>query len=101
MKAWLYEGDDGSTIVFAETRNKAKAYLVNSDICEGIEYKDIFVRRAKEADCLYKGRNEISWDDDNDRLWLVKNYGWSCIDVNVDFCKTCVARNDCPKYEDA
>ena len=52
-KAWVDYGE-GSTVVFAETRNQAKVIALSCDCCEDATYTDIRVRRVKEADCLYK-----------------------------------------------
>lgn len=103
MKAWKvwdensWEG--GSTIVFAETRGKAKAIAVNTDACYGARFIDISVSRLKAADKLYKGDSEIDWYDNDTRLALVRDFDWSCYETSFE-CDTCVARKYCNKWED-
>jgi hypothetical protein len=40
-----------STVVFAETRGKAKAIALNTDACEGAEYIDIKCYRVQRQAC--------------------------------------------------
>ena len=63
-KAWDEKASDlCSTIVFAENIREAKKVAMTTDVCEDAKFIDIRVKRYKEADCLYKGSNEIDWYD--------------------------------------
>lgn len=85
MKAWIVtdEYDEYSTVVFAETQNKAKTIAQATDCCEDMDYINIKPRRFKEADARYCGKSEIEWNDPADRRFLVE-HGWACVEV-LDF----------------
>lgn len=92
----VYDKDDMfSTIVFAETRGKAKVKALLTDTCEGSEFTRIRAERVPKADCLYKGSWEIDWYDQEQRLYLVKEMGWSCFEPESDDCENCKARQYC------
>ena len=97
-KVWVDDGE-GSTIVFAKSRNEAKVIAMGCDACEGARYIDISVRRMKELDSLYKGECEIDWYDTETRTVLVRDYGWTCIDPSWE-CDKCEARKHCWRFED-
>ena len=101
MKAWIVHDYDNyfATVVFAETRNKAKVEALATDCCEGMEYKDVRPRRFKEADCRYQGKTEIDWDDDSNRLFLFR-HGWRCEDPDEYICSSCVLRAACEQYKE-
>ena len=101
MKAWTVHDDDEyyATVVFAETRNKAKVEALLTDCCEGMEYKDVRPRRFKGADCRHRGKRELDWDDDSDRLFLIQ-HGWGCEDPDEYLCNSCVGRAECEKYKE-
>ena len=92
-KVWLDHGE-GSTIVFATSRNQAKMIAMSCDCCEGASYIDISVKRIKALDSLYKGESEIDWYDPDTRLTLVRDYGWSCVEPSWE-CDQCVAKKHC------
>ena len=103
LKAW--QATDNcwgySTVVFAETRGKAKALAAKTDCCEGIPFTQIRIYRVPELDNEYRGHWEMDWCDDEDRLALVKKCGWYCIDAeDLDDCSDCVAKEYCPYWED-
>ena len=103
MKAWVVNIKDNfdATVVFAETRGKAKSLAQYTDACDGAEYCDIEVRRLPEADKYYKeGKTEMGWDNMQDRLTLVKEFGFSCEYADLDKCETCTAREYCGAYEE-
>ena len=101
MKAWIVHDYDNyyATVVFADTRNKAKVEALATDCCEDMEYKDIRPRRFKEADCRYNGKRELDWSDDSDRLFLIQN-GWRCEDPDQDQCERCVCKAECEQYKE-
>lgn len=101
MKAWevFDKLDDYSTIVFASTAGKARALALCTDTCEDSEFINIRARRVPEADKLYRGRYEIDWDNDKDRLFLVKELGWICYDTSFE-CDSCCAKKYCQYFDD-
>lgn len=103
MKAWLVKHKDefGATVVFAETRGKARAMAINTDACEDADFCDIEARRRPQLDKYYqKGKKEMDWYDDKDRLALVKEAGFRCEDVDFDWCEDCPAKEYCDMYQD-
>ncbi|MCR5329599.1 MAG: hypothetical protein K6E62_00220 [Lachnospiraceae bacterium] len=105
MKAWTVSdnnGGYGTAIIFAETRGKAISYAVNCcDTFEGYEWTDIRARRFKEWDRHYKGEPETDvWNDDEARIELVRDYGWSCVETFWEECKECPAREWCSSWEE-
>lgn len=103
MKAWLVNIKDNfdGTAVFAETRGKARALAQYTDACEGGDFCDIEIRRAPKLDKYYQeGKTEMKWQDPQDRLALVKEYGFRCEYVDLTECENCPARDDCGAYEE-
>lgn len=99
-RAW----DDGSvdnymTIVFAENAREAKKIAATCEVCEYAQWTGIRVKREPGADALYKGRNEIDWYDEETRLALVRDLGWSCVDTDWD-CDDCPAKKYCRNWGD-
>ena len=104
MKAWVvsdkdsYEG--GSTVVFAETRGKAKLKAQRTNACEDAEFTRIECRRMPDADKLYKGQDELDWFDPEARIFLVRDHSWRCIDGRDSYCDGCPAKQYCGEWED-
>ena len=100
MKAWKVTDlcDQYSTIVFAESRNKARLEAMYTDVCDDMEYLEINPRRAKWADELCRGRREVDWYEDEDRILMVQ-HGWCCDDADTDECRACPAKNWCSNYD--
>ncbi|MBO5449788.1 MAG: hypothetical protein J5994_10765 [Ruminococcus sp.] len=102
MKAWIAGVKDefGKTVVFSETRGKAKSIALTTDVCEDADYCDIEVHRLPQADHCYKnGKTEMDWNDPADRLILVRDFGFYCEYVDPDKCKHCCAREFCEEYQ--
>lgn len=101
IKAWQVsdECDEYSTVVFAETRNKAKMVALTTDCCEYMDYIRINPQRFKEADIMYKGHNEMDWSDPEDRRFLCE-HGWSCVEMIIEDCQDCPCNDVCDKYND-
>lgn len=99
MKAYYVREKDGdcATIVFAENATHAKTIAQRCDCCEDARYIDIRVRREPDADKLYKGLSEIDWYDEETRLQLVRDFGWSCFDTSFE-CDCCNAKQYCHWY---
>lgn len=86
--------ENAATIVFAEDRTKAKLVALCTDSFEDSHYIDIRVRRMPELDYLYKGKSEIDWYDQETRIIMVRDYGWSCLEYSWE-CDNCAARKYC------
>ena len=103
MKAWIVRNyDEGcATVVFAETRGKARALARYTDTCEDMDFIDISVNRLPKADKYYKdGKTELDWFNPKERIIFVKELGFHCNDVDLDVCENCSAKNYCDAYKD-
>lgn len=91
-----------STVVFAETAGQAKAYAAHSDMFEDYGFTEMRVSRCKELDGYYKGKPEMDWMNDDDRVAMVRyaNYECSC-EVWHPECEhgECPAQQWCGRYE--
>lgn len=101
MKAWLVRARDSeyATVVFAETRGKARSLAMATDTCEYAEFCDIDARRVPWMDKYYTdGKKEMDWDNSKDRIALVKHCGFYC----VEGCDSddCPAHQWCDRYEE-
>lgn len=104
MKAWLVRVKDEScaTVVFAETRGKAKSLALSTETCEDASFCDIEVRREPQMDKYYKeGKKEMDWCHPKDRIALVKECGFRCDQEcwNPEDCESCPAKKYCDAYD--
>ena len=102
-KAWSFYEEEESIIevVFADTRGKARMYLKELDTFDNYKYIEISPRREKSLDYLdYEDGYVMDWNKEEDRIALVKNIGFYCLDPDKDECKECCAREWCSKYEE-
>ena len=102
MKAWIFQNDEGfGFVIFAETKNKARLYVLGQDYADGYEYIEIKVRRWKEADKYWNGKDrEMDWNNPEHRRFLCA-HGWSCCgDYEPDDCKTCAGREFCYRWQE-
>lgn len=107
MKAYKVtdvHGDGYCTVVFAETRGKARSIAMGTDCCEDTEFINIRATRIPELDEEYRGYSEMSWYDTQDRIALVKA-GFYCsleflYETNFKECDYCPARDYCDAYTD-
>ncbi len=105
MKAWLVNRNDEwcSTVVFAETRGKAKSYALRTESFEDVGYCELDVRRVKKMDKYYvEGKKEMDWFNSKDRIALVKDCSFMC-DRNYlerEDCEVCPANEFCDDYQD-
>ena len=99
MKAWTVSdnrGECGTEIVFAETRGKAIALCLHDDVFDDYEWTELYARRFKEYDKYYDGNSKVDfWLDDEHRIRLVKDFGWSCHDPITCYCTDCPAKEWC------
>ena len=106
MKAYTASDRNGDTgysiVVFAETAGQAKAYAAQSDAFDEYGFTDIRVNRRKELDSFYKGKREMDWMNDEDRVAMVRyaNYECSCEVLHPE-CEhgECPAQEWCGRYE--
>ena len=107
-----YEVIENSTgryvIVFAESASKAKytAWSHRDDYdWAGIDY-DFFMdfiysfsaKRDKSAGKEYRGHSIMDWNNPEDRLFLVKEHNWACVDETDLECDNCPAKKFCRRY---
>lgn len=105
MKAWLVKEKDEfcATVVFAETRGKARAMATHTETCEDADFCDILVYRKPTLDKYYvDGKKEMNWFIAKDRIALVKDGGFVC---DPDYwesedCENCPARDYCYKWHE-
>ena len=93
MKAWLVREKDEfcATVVFAETRGKAKAAALYTECCEDADFCNIEVHRQPQMDKYYTdGKTGMDWDNPQDKIALVKECE----------CKRCSARKYCDRYDE-
>lgn len=105
MKAWLVREKDEfcATVVFAETRGKARALAMQTETCEDVEFVNIEANRKPQMDKYYTdGKKEMDWFNSKDRIALVKDCGFVC---DLDYleredCDNCPAKEYCDRYAD-
>ena len=106
MKAYTAtdrNGDSGySIVVFAETSGQAKAYAASSDAFDEYDFTEMRVNRCKALDGFYKGKREMNWLDDDDRVAMVRYANYECSsEVLHPECEhgECPAQQWCGRYE--
>lgn len=99
-KAWTNWEPSYCTVVFAETRGKAKARAQHTDCLEDAEWTEIHVSRLPELDKEYRGHTQMDWYDQQDRLALIRDAGMRCEYIDMDDCEECAGREFCEAYAD-
>ena len=104
MKAYLIKEANGvydyAAVVFAETRNKAKVIGTNAGPfkCAGLAYMDVEATRIPKLDKYYCGKKEMDWDNEEDRIAMVKDGNFSCsYEFEPEDCETCPAKQWCER----
>lgn len=105
MKAWMVREkyEFRTTVVFAETRGKARALAQSTETCEDADFCDIEVHRARQMDKYYTdGKKEMDWFNSKDRIALVKDCGFVCDRDywEIEDCENCPAKEYCDEYKD-
>lgn len=107
MKAYIVRDiespEDYCTVVFGETRGKAIQAALATDACEDAEWVNIRATRVPALDTYYRGLPEMDWNDDNDRIGMVRYAGMHCsTDLSTDECgcQKCPAKEFCDRYLD-
>lgn len=103
LKAWQVEEEyEGyATIVFAETRNKAKYLATQYDeTLHEYNYVEVRAIRIPQLD-KYAGNKPyvMDFENDKDRLIMVRDAGFGCLEPDYDDCEKCVAKNYCDEYQ--
>lgn len=106
MKAWLVREKDEfcATVVFADTRGKARAIALHTECCEDADFCSIEVNRQPQMDKYYTdGKREMDWEDSQDRIALVKDCGFSCREdcFDIAYCEICPAKEYCDSYKNS
>ena len=108
MKAYeIYDNgrySDYTVIVFAESRGKAISYAIGTDEFPKYdwEFTELRARRIPELDKAYRGAWRMEWDNDDDRLALVRDAGCCCGEdaFYPEDCEQCVGKEYCSRYEE-
>ena len=108
MKAWYVTDRKGysdyAIIVFAETRGKAIASAIGTDEFPKYDwyFTELFARREPALDGAYRGAWRMEWDNDDDRLAMVRWGGFHCDDdsFDPDYCAKCSGKDYCSRYEE-
>lgn len=106
MKAYSVSDRNGdadySTVVFAETVGKAKAYAVGTDEFCDYGFTRLRAIRMPMLDKYYKGKPEMDWFDPKDRIAMVRYANYEC-SGELSFadcdCENCPAKKWCGRYE--
>ena len=102
MKAWICDTDysEGSSIVFADTRNEAKKLAQSTQACEDAEWIDIRCVRCKEIDGMEDCEpKDNPWLNNDIKLILVKERDWACIEPIGENCDKCCAKQYCHYFD--
>ena len=99
MKAYSVRDKNSAcaTVVFAESSVKARFIAMNTDACEDVPYIDIRAKRMPMLDKYYRGKSEMDWYDDDDRIAMVKDGGFWCFEISE--CPNCPAKQWCDRCE--
>lgn len=108
MKAYRISDKEGYSdyiiIAFAETRGKAISSAIGTDEFPKYEwdFTELRARRVPALDNAYHGNWRMEWDDDIDRLAMVRDAGYYCDDdaFDPDDCNQCVGKEYCSRYEE-
>ena len=102
-KAWIAKkrGEFCATVVFAETRGKAKSLALHTEACENADFTRLEVRRIPSADKYYElGKYELDCFNAEDRIALVRDCGFTCDpDAHCwEECASCSAKEFCDDF---
>lgn len=101
-KAWSCANNYGTIeIVFADTKRRAKSYLKFTDTFEDYRCNDIYPERVKALDYLdHKEGYVMDWNNDEDRIAMVKHIYSGCLPPIEEDCESCCAKECCSKYKE-
>lgn len=100
MKAWLVSNYFGhANIVFADTRGRAKTEALTLEDFRYDDFVDIRVKRCQELDGMEDFEpSDNYWLNEDIRAILVRYYGLSCEEPDLDECKQCCANQYCSEW---
>ena len=101
-KAWVAYNfaEDAAIVVFADTEGKARSYLMLTEIFDRYSFIDIVFCRAKDLDYLNRPDGYVmDWNNDDDRLPMVRDAGLRCRLACKEMCEECCAKEWCREYE--
>ena len=102
-KAWCCIEEESGVVevVFANTRGKAKSYFKDIETFDYYNFCELRPYRIKNLDHLNKSDGYImDWRKDEDRLPMVRDADFSCVEVDREECEGCCAKEWCSKYEE-
>ena len=102
-KAWeCCEEESGvCEVVFADTRGKAKSYFKDMETFDYYNFCKLRPYRVKKLDNLnHPDGYVMDWCKDEDRLPMVRDVDFSCVEVDREECEGCCAKEWCSKYEE-
>lgn len=92
-----------SVVIFAETAGKAISLALHTEeFCYiNWDFTELKAVRIKSLDPFYRGNWWMDWDNDEDRVAMVKEAGFICdLDyAELQDCKECKAREWCSQYK--
>lgn len=89
-----------STIVFADDRGRARMLATHTDACEDAEFVNIRAVRKPQLDKYYRGNFEMDWNNDEDRIAMVRECNFECsYEIDDPECEWCAASQWCGRYE--
>ena len=108
MKAYVVSDREGYSewivVVFAESRGKAIVAALGTDEFQfgDWSYTELRAIRKPEFDKYYRGNFRMDWDDQNDRLAMVRDGGYYCNEAAFypDDCAKCCSKDYCSRYEE-
>ena len=101
-KAWVaYNYSKNiAMVVYADTKSKAKSYLMHTETFDDYGLMDINVYRAKSLDYLDRPDGYImDWNKDEDMIPMVKEFNMHCYEITEE-CKECCVYEWCNKFEE-
>ena len=102
-KAWCCDEEDlcVTEVVFADTSGKAKAYFQATETFDNYSFCKLRPYRKKSLDHLDRPDGYVmDWNKDEDRLPMVRDAGFSCWEVEREYCESCCAKEWCSKYKE-
>lgn len=100
--AWIVGStcDEGNVVVFAETREQARNVALSTGEYDNSRYIDMRVYRIQRMDKYYRrGKKIMDFSDPTDRLALVKDADFWCLEHTPETCAECSAKEYCYVWE--
>ena len=89
-------------IVFAESRSKAVSRALGTDEFPYFDWQftELCAKREPKLDKYYRGEWRMDWDNNDDRIAMVKECGYYCDEDSfcIEDCEKCAAKEYCSQY---